>query len=201
LRKNLPSARTSRRSSSPRPQEIRSLCTENSVIAKGRLVFTGQASNLGADLDSFEERFDRAPRKTMMQLAKRLSAWTAFVALLSILAPTAVSAISGGSAMAKFKRVMIVVLENTSFEDAMKQPFLSSLSVKGAVLANFTAETHPSQPNYIALISGTTFGVNSDKEADLNARHIGDLLEAKGLQWKVCGKVSGNCPRHATGRM
>jgi ABC-2 type transport system ATP-binding protein len=37
-------------------QEIRSLCTEISVIAKGRLVFTGATQDLGADLDAFEER-------------------------------------------------------------------------------------------------------------------------------------------------
>ena len=37
-------------------QEIRSLCTEISVIAKGRLVYTGATRDLGADLDAFEER-------------------------------------------------------------------------------------------------------------------------------------------------
>src|SRR5579871_1507765 len=37
-------------------QEVRSLCTEISVIASGRVVFTGAARELGADLDSFEER-------------------------------------------------------------------------------------------------------------------------------------------------
>jgi ABC-2 type transport system ATP-binding protein len=37
-------------------QEIRSLCSEISIIAHGRLVFTGAARDLGADLDSFEER-------------------------------------------------------------------------------------------------------------------------------------------------
>ena len=37
-------------------QEIRSLCSEISVIAHGRLVFTGATHDLGADLDSFEER-------------------------------------------------------------------------------------------------------------------------------------------------
>ena len=36
-------------------QEIRTLCTQISVISKGRLVFTGPARDLGADLDSFEE--------------------------------------------------------------------------------------------------------------------------------------------------
>jgi ABC-2 type transport system ATP-binding protein len=36
--------------------EIRSLCNEISVIAKGKLVYTGATRELGADLDAFEER-------------------------------------------------------------------------------------------------------------------------------------------------
>ena len=36
--------------------EIRSLCNEISVIAKGRLVYTGATRDLGDDLDTFEER-------------------------------------------------------------------------------------------------------------------------------------------------
>ena len=37
-------------------QEIRSLCSEISVIAKGKIVYTGATRDLGADLDAFEER-------------------------------------------------------------------------------------------------------------------------------------------------
>ncbi|HEX3940641.1 MAG TPA: ABC transporter ATP-binding protein [Acidobacteriaceae bacterium] len=36
--------------------EIRSLCQEISVISKGKIVYTGAPAELGADLDSFEER-------------------------------------------------------------------------------------------------------------------------------------------------
>jgi ABC-2 type transport system ATP-binding protein len=36
--------------------EIRSLCHEISVIAKGKLVYTGATRELGSDLDAFEER-------------------------------------------------------------------------------------------------------------------------------------------------
>jgi len=36
-------------------QEIRTLCSEISIIAHGRLVFSGRAQDLGADLDAFEE--------------------------------------------------------------------------------------------------------------------------------------------------
>ena len=37
-------------------QEIRSLCSEISVIANGRVIYTGETRELGADLDTFEER-------------------------------------------------------------------------------------------------------------------------------------------------
>ena len=37
-------------------QEIRSLCSKISVIAKGRLIHTGPTRELGNDIDSFEER-------------------------------------------------------------------------------------------------------------------------------------------------
>lgn len=37
-------------------QEVRTLCTNISVITKGRLVYSGAAGDLGADLDTFEAR-------------------------------------------------------------------------------------------------------------------------------------------------
>jgi ABC-2 type transport system ATP-binding protein len=37
-------------------QEIRSLCSEISVIAQGKLVFSGSTREIGHDLDTFEER-------------------------------------------------------------------------------------------------------------------------------------------------
>jgi ABC-2 type transport system ATP-binding protein len=40
-------------------QEIRSLCSEISVIARGRLVHTGATREMGADIDAFEERLIR----------------------------------------------------------------------------------------------------------------------------------------------
>lgn len=93
-----------------------------------------------------------------------------------------------------FRRVMIVVLENTSYDEAARQPFLASLVRRGALLSNLTAEGHPSQPNYLALVGGSTFGVTSDRNVDLDGSEIGDLLEAKGLQWKVYAEgFPGHC--------
>jgi acid phosphatase len=41
-------------------------------------------------------------------------------------------------------------------------PFLDSLAKQGAALTDMHGETHPSEPNYLALFSGSTQGVTSD---------------------------------------
>jgi hypothetical protein len=84
-----------------------------------------------------------------------------------------------------FQKVMIVVLENTDYAQALKQPFLARLAREGGLLSNFHAVAHPSQPNYVALTAGTAHGVDSNDPVTLAIRHIGDLLEAKGMNWKV----------------
>lgn len=82
------------------------------------------------------------------------------------------------------EHVFIVVLENTDAADALAQPFLAGLAQRGAYLNKFYAQSHPSLPNYLALTSGSTQGVNTDDNVDLDVRHIGDLLEEKVKSWK-----------------
>ena len=95
---------------------------------------------------------------------------------------------------AAVERVMIVVLENTTFEEATHQPFLGRLAREGALLSNFHAVAHPSQPNYVALTAGTLNGVDSNDPVSLAVRHIGDLVEAKGLSWKAYAEdYPGDC--------
>ena len=93
-----------------------------------------------------------------------------------------------------FKKVLIVIFENANYQDAVSQPFFAQFAKDGALLTNLLAETHPSQPNYLALVSGDTHGVTDDKPVNLNARHVGDLLEAKGKSWKIyLEDYPGNC--------
>lgn len=91
-------------------------------------------------------------------------------------------------------KIMVVVLENTDYAAALQQPFLASVAKRGALLTNFKAEARPSQPNYIALIAGSTYGVISDDNVTIDARQIGDLLDARSLRWKVYAEgYPGNC--------
>src|SRR3954451_23969923 len=41
-------------------------------------------------------------------------------------------------------------------------PYIRKLPNQGASLVNMFAETHPSQPNYLALFSGSSQGVKGD---------------------------------------
>jgi phosphatidylinositol-3-phosphatase len=69
--------------------------------------------------------------------------------------------------------VLVVVFENKSYEQvvgAAQAPYLTSLARAGANFTDAHGETHPSQPNYIALLSGDTHGVTSDS----CPRNLGD---------------------------
>ncbi|MBI3553197.1 MAG: hypothetical protein HY077_11930 [Elusimicrobia bacterium] len=93
-----------------------------------------------------------------------------------------------------FKKVMIVVLENTDYDHALGQPFLGKLARQGALLSGYYAVDHPSQPNYVALVSGDTLGVDSDKNVSLDETNVADLLEAAGKSWKIYAEdYPGRC--------
>lgn len=97
-------------------------------------------------------------------------------------------------AVPHFQKVMIIVFENTDFGEALKQPYFNSLMKEGSLLTNYHALTHPSQGNYISMISGSLLGVRDDKPVDLPGNHIGDLLEEAGKTWKVYAEdYPGNC--------
>lgn len=61
--------------------------------------------------------------------------------------------------------IVIVVEENHS-ENAIignkSSPFITTLAANGANMTQSFAETHPSEPNYLALFAGNTFGVTKD---------------------------------------
>ncbi len=84
-----------------------------------------------------------------------------------------------------FDRVFIVVLENTWFARAARTPFHQYLASRGALFTNYYAVTHPSYPNYLAMVAGSTLGVLDNAQRDLDATSLVDLLESAGVSWKV----------------
>jgi hypothetical protein len=98
------------------------------------------------------------------------------------------------SSQAQTKKVMLIILENESFANAMAQPYLAEIAKRGALLKNYHGIAHPSQPNYIALVAGDTLKVSNDHVVPIEGRTIVDLLEAHGKTWKVYAEdFPGGC--------
>ena len=90
--------------------------------------------------------------------------------------------------------VFLVVLENVDEDVGEELPFFRTLERAGALLENYHALAHPSQPNYIAMVAGSAYGITDDKTVTIDVPHLGDLLESRGLTWKVYAEnYPGNC--------
>ncbi|MGE5292559.1 MAG: alkaline phosphatase family protein [Micromonosporaceae bacterium] len=61
--------------------------------------------------------------------------------------------------------IVLVVMENHSYGDIIGNPaapFINALARRGALFTRSYGVTHPSQPNYLALFSGSAHGVTDD---------------------------------------
>jgi phospholipase C len=65
----------------------------------------------------------------------------------------------------KFKHIVVVIFENRGYRQVIGKAsasYFNQLAKKGANFTDAMAITHPSQPNYLALFSGSTQGMTSD---------------------------------------
>lgn len=83
----------------------------------------------------------------------------------------------------KVKKILHVVFENEVFSWTMSDPYWQLLATKGKLLTNSHGITHPSLPNYAALIAGETFGMASEDFYNVNATTIYDLLDEKRIDY------------------
>jgi hypothetical protein len=92
-----------------------------------------------------------------------------------------------GNSGVRLDRVFIIVLENHS-ENAVigdpNAPFITSLAQKYGEATNYFGVTHPSEPNYIAMTSGSNWFINNDNPANrFDHTNIVDQLEAAHISW------------------
>ncbi|MEU6259792.1 alkaline phosphatase family protein [Streptomyces sp. NPDC047043] len=85
--------------------------------------------------------------------------------------------------------VVVVVFENHAYSQVIGSsgaPYINSLKTGGAGLSQSYAETHPSQPNYFALFSGSTQGITDDScytPGFSSAANLASELIAAGRTW------------------
>jgi phosphatidylinositol-3-phosphatase len=71
-------------------------------------------------------------------------------------------------------KVLTVLEENHSLTQMLAgMPYLASLATKYSYASDWTAVSHPSLPNYLAIVGGSTFGVSNDSAPSVNAAKVG----------------------------
>jgi phosphatidylinositol-3-phosphatase len=117
-----------------------------------------------------------------MQLTRIVAAAVGLSAALAAPAAPAHAATLPG-----YDHIVVVVEENHAFGKVLgnrRAPFLSSLAAAGATMTASFAVTHPSEPNYLALFSGSTQGVTDDScPHAFAAENLGHQLLAAGLSF------------------
>ena len=81
--------------------------------------------------------------------------------------------------------IYLIVLENHGATVLEQAPFLRGLASRYAIATNYHAVAHPSLPNYLALTSGSTWGVEDNDYHALPAADIGSQMTAAKLRWRA----------------
>jgi hypothetical protein len=133
----------------------------------------------------------RIGRRGWSVLAAALLAGVGFTGLAGV-----ASGASAGASPARAKssapHVMVIMMENTDYSQAMgsaAMPYLNELAHEYAGFTRAYGWSYPSLPNYVELLAGSTLGITSDCDpgdsgcTDLKANTFTDELEAAGVSW------------------
>ena len=122
---------------------------------------------------------------------------------LAIVAPV-VSAAPAAAGVPAFDHVYLIIMENREFGSIVgspSAPYINSLISEYGLATNYDAVSHPSEPNYLALFGGSTFGVTDDGTHNLSRSNLADQLQSAGLTWHVYEQdYPGHCSTASTAK-
>ncbi len=133
-------------------------------------------------------RRGRARHVTLIGLLAALGAILAGCAGANGGQPPVTSVAGGASAqLPHVDHIVVVVEENHSYDDIMasgEAPYIHALAGQGALFTDAHGVAHPSEPNYLALFAGSTFGLSSDAcPQEYTAPNLGAEALARGLSF------------------
>jgi hypothetical protein len=115
---------------------------------------------------------------------KAVAAWFLCSVLLSMSA-------NAQNDIPEYKHVIIVMEENHAYHQvigSVNAPYINKLAKYGVLFTDSHGIGHPSQPNYLALFSGSTQGVTGDEclfgNAPFKTPNLGAALVDKGFTFK-----------------
>jgi phosphatidylinositol-3-phosphatase len=139
---------------------------------------------------------------------KHIAVWAMAVAGVAWFAtPGASSASTANSAIPRYQHIVEIMMENTSYSTIIGNPLapnLNALASEYGLATNYWGVTHPSEPNYVANIGGSFFGIQDDDQFyctpalastdpncaettvdhTITAQSLAGQLTAAGLTWR-----------------
>lgn len=99
--------------------------------------------------------------------------------------PISTSPIASPSPAAGPSHVFVIVMENRSYSQAIASSYVSQLAAQYSIATDYHGVSHPSLPNYLALTSGSTWGIADDGFHALPAGGLGAQLTDSGIEWRA----------------
>ncbi|HEV2427464.1 MAG TPA: alkaline phosphatase family protein [Acidimicrobiales bacterium] len=100
-------------------------------------------------------------------MRRLLTAALALVGLAWIAVPSAGLAGASATSIPRFQHVFEIMMENTDYADIIGNPAapnLNSLADTYGLATDYFGVTHPSEPNYVAAMSGDYWGIQDDNQ-------------------------------------
>jgi Phosphoesterase family len=103
----------------------------------------------------------------------------------------AVASTPGSVGVPRYDHLFVIVEENHGFTDVIGNPAapnLNALAEQFGLATKYFGVTHPSEPNYVALLGGNFFGVADDNPYWMNSLTKPNLmtqLDGAGVSWKA----------------
>jgi len=131
------------------------------------------------------------------------------LALASIGAALALASVAAPVSAHPIDRIFVIMMENQSFDNIIGRhdaahvtlpdtPFITALAQSNGLATLYFGTTHPSLPNYVALIAGDVFNTHTDNASCYavpkptgacvgykNVPTLVDSLESRGMTWSA----------------
>src|SRR5215469_12630219 len=116
----------------------------------------------------------------------------AVVVAMCLVFGTCPTALDAQTSFPQYDHVFLVIMENEGSKGIIGNPdapILNALANDYGLATNYSGVGDPSEPNYVAILGGDTFGISSDDPywfpgQTVNASNLMTQLEAAGKTWR-----------------
>lgn len=115
------------------------------------------------------------------------------VLALSLFLATPAAQVEAQTTFPQYDHVFLVILENEGFKQIIgnqNAPILNALANDYGLATNYSGVGDPSEPNYVGMLGGDTFGITNDDPFwfpghTVNAANLMSQLEGAGKNWRA----------------